>query len=67
MTVAVPTPSRVPPEEVDRRVAFVDGAMALAGHTDADAQVRELTRLVAAEEMTADRAVALAMRHIDTL
>jgi hypothetical protein len=64
MTVAVPTASPVPPEEVDRRVALVDGAMALAGHHVTDPYVRDLMRRVAAEEMTDDEAVALAVaRH----
>lgn len=54
---------RVSPEEVERRVTFADAAMRLAGH-DVSEEWRELSRRVAAEELTGDEAVAIAMARI---
>ena len=42
---------------------FADAAMRLAGH-EASEDARELSRQVAAEELTGDEAVAIAMARI---
>lgn len=63
MTADVPPVPRVAAEEVQRRVDFADAAMRLAGH-EASEDARELSRQVAAEELTGDEAVAIAMARI---
>lgn len=66
MSPATPSVTRVTQEEVARRIAFADAALAVAGHQVTDPKLRELTRRVAAEELTGDEAVRLAMAHIDS-
>ena len=55
--------ARVSPDEVERRVALVEGAMGAAGY-EVDEDTRELSRRVAAEELTGDQAVAIALAQI---
>lgn len=67
MSTAVPHATQVTREEVARRIAFADAALAVAGHQVTDPVVNELARQVAAEQLTEDEAVRLAMAHIDSL
>lgn len=65
MSTATTQTTRVTPGEVARRVQFADAALAVAGHEVTDPALRELTRKVAAEEMTAEDAVRAGTALID--
>lgn len=67
MSPETPSVTRVTREELARRIGFADAALALAGHQVTDPVVNELARQVAAEQLTADEAIRLAMAHIDLL
>lgn len=51
--------------EIERRLSFADGALGAAGHEVTDPALRELSRQVAAETITAEEAIARGMEHID--
>lgn len=57
--------AQVDEAEIARRMEFADGALGAAGHQVTDPALRALRRRVAAEEITAEEAIALAVRHID--
>ena len=63
MTDEATPASRVSSDEVERRMALVEGAMGSAGY-EVDEGLRELSRRVAAEELTGDEAVAIALAKI---
>ena len=66
MSIAHPhTRPAVSEAEVERRVSFADGALGVAGHEVTDPVLRELSRQVASETMTAEEAIARGMEHID--
>ncbi|SEB29695.1 antitoxin VbhA family protein [Arthrobacter woluwensis] len=44
-------------EQVEERMAFADAGLALAGHALTDPRLRELSRRVAAHEITAEEAI----------
>jgi hypothetical protein len=50
--------------DAERRIAFADAALALAGHQVSDPAVRSLMERVARHEVTGDQAVAALRRHI---
>jgi hypothetical protein len=51
--------SKPTPEDVQKTIAFVDGALGAAGHQVTDPETRELLRRQAAGEITGDEARAL--------
>lgn len=53
-------------EEVQLRMARCDGILAMAGHQIEDPQIRALLARVAAEELTAEEAIAEGRRLIES-
>lgn len=50
--------------DVDRRLAFADVALALAGHEVTDAALRGIVEAAARRELTGDEARAAIRRHV---
>lgn len=65
MSIATPHTTRVPQGEAACRIQFADAALAVAGHEITDPALRELTRQVAAGEITAEDAIREGTTLID--
>jgi hypothetical protein len=65
MTDAGESKPPVSEAEIQRRMDFADAASNLAGHQVTDPVLREITRQVAAETLTAEEAKVLVLAHID--
>lgn len=65
MSIAAPHATPVTPDEVARRIEFADAALAVAGHQVTDPTLRELTRRVAAGEITSEDAIREGNARID--
>ncbi len=59
LTTAWPTSA-----EVERRLAFADAALAVAGHEVTDPVLRDVLARAARHEITGDEAIAETRRHV---